>query len=128
MSDQQKQIEDLVKRNREAGETIKALQECLRVKTLELDILHYVWCDGGCAGGCHRFTPNTVNEEVVKHAEYMSRRLRRWWNNVEYKKRWNSDPMFRIQEKRRWFWFYLKRRCGILRLRKFITGKPTWEQ
>ena len=54
----------------------------------ELDALHYIWCDGGCQGGAHRYcgSPNDITEEVVKSAERNTMRLRRWFVNRESRK------------------------------------------
>jgi hypothetical protein len=54
----------------------------------DLDVLHYVWCDGGCQGGVHRYcgSPEDVTEEVVLAAEKWVGRLRRWYVNRQIKK------------------------------------------
>ncbi len=54
----------------------------------ELDALHYIWCDGGCHGGAHRYcgSPDDITEEVVAAAERSTQRLRRWFQNRQYKK------------------------------------------
>jgi SMC interacting uncharacterized protein involved in chromosome segregation len=54
----------------------------------ELDALHYVWCDGGCKGGAHRYCgrPDDITEEIVAAAERNTMRLRRWFVNREHKK------------------------------------------
>ncbi|HYX21800.1 MAG TPA: hypothetical protein VFA98_13220 [Thermoanaerobaculia bacterium] len=54
----------------------------------ELDALHYVWCDGGCEGGVHRYegSPDAVTEEIVQLAERSTSRLRRWFENRKAKK------------------------------------------
>ena len=54
----------------------------------ELDALHYVWCDGGCTTGAHRYcgSPGDVTEEVVAAAERNTQRLRRWFVNYQHRK------------------------------------------
>jgi hypothetical protein len=54
----------------------------------ELDALHYVWCDGGCQGGTHRWagSPDDVTEEIVALAERNTKRLRSWFINRQSKK------------------------------------------
>lgn len=54
----------------------------------ELDALHYIWCDGGCHGGAHRYCgrPDDITEEVVAAAERNTIRLRRWFVNRQHKK------------------------------------------
>lgn len=53
----------------------------------ELDALHYIWCDGGCQGGAHRYcgSPDDITEEVVAAAERNTMRLRRWFVNRQHK-------------------------------------------
>ena len=68
------------------------LKESLYRKNCELDFLHYVWCDGGCSGGMHRYFPHLqdLTEEQVemaaKEAERYARRLRTYYANREYRK------------------------------------------
>lgn len=54
-------------------------------RNVELDALHYVWCDGGCECGTHRFTLGEVTEEVVVAAERNTKRLRSWWENKKHR-------------------------------------------
>lgn len=73
---------------------VTAMQKCLHERNVSLDALHYVWCDGGCTGGTHRWTPQAVTEEIVQEAERNTQRLRRWWNSFQYRNKmgWNSAP------------------------------------
>jgi hypothetical protein len=60
------------------------LNECLATKNRELDAMHFVWCDGGCGGGVHRYEEMAkvpLTEDVVKRAEANVRRLRTWFVN-----------------------------------------------
>jgi hypothetical protein len=50
-------------------------------RNVQLDALHFVWCDGGCIGGTHRFTEGTITEEIVAAAERNTKRLRSWFQN-----------------------------------------------
>lgn len=52
-------------------------------RNLELDALHYVWCDGGCEDGAHRWQENPPTHEIVEAAIRNTERLVRWWNNHE---------------------------------------------
>jgi len=52
-----------------------------RERNLQLDALHFVWCNGGCATGVHRWTDGAVTEELVREAERNTRRLRTWWEH-----------------------------------------------
>ena len=64
------------------------LNDVLHRKNLELDALHFVWCDGGCPSGVHRFDHGELTEEIVVEAERNTKRLRAWWLNAEFKARW----------------------------------------
>ena len=53
-------------------------------RNLELDALHYVWCDGGCEDGTHRWQParaEGATKEIVEAAVRNTQRLVNWWNN-----------------------------------------------
>lgn len=64
------------------------LNRVLRRKNKMLDALHWVWCDGGCPGGVHRWHPELlVTKEMVEHAELQAERLRSWYNTVGYRHR-----------------------------------------
>lgn len=57
-------------------------------RNLELDALHYVWCDGGCGGGVHRYDgqgDKALSEELVQAGEQSIGRLRTWWENHKYR-------------------------------------------
>lgn len=49
----------------------------------ELDALHYVWCNGGCIGGVHRWSDRGegITQEIVDVAEQNTLRLKQWWGN-----------------------------------------------
>lgn len=59
---------------------------CLQVKNRELDAMHYVWCNGGCEGGVHRWQEKPLTEEIVLEAERNTKRLRQWWESHVYHK------------------------------------------
>jgi hypothetical protein len=75
---------------------VRHLQEVLHRKNVALDALHWVWCDGGCVGGIHRWSDiglsaNTeLTEELVQAAEHNAARMRRWLNNSAFRSRWAS--------------------------------------
>ncbi len=61
--------------------------ECkLHIKNKELDAMHYVWCDGGCETGTHRWVKELITEDIVKRAERNTRRLRSWYGNNKYRR------------------------------------------
>lgn len=70
---------------------ITRLNEVLHRKNVMLDALHMVWCDGGCKGGTHRWTEDTISEEVVEAAERNTARLRQWWANKEFRRARGTD-------------------------------------
>jgi hypothetical protein len=57
---------------------LRKMQIAIERKNRELDALHYVWCDGGCETGTHRWSEPTITEEVVQEAERNTKRLRQW--------------------------------------------------
>lgn len=64
--------------------------EALRERNLQLDAMHWVWCDGGCRGGMHRFGGCEPTEELVVMAERNARRMRTWLENRRAKKAWQA--------------------------------------
>jgi len=60
-------------------------QESNRRKNIELDAMHFVWCDGGCERGVHRWNHTDLTEDIVIEAERNVRRLRAWFNNYKLK-------------------------------------------
>lgn len=70
-----------------------AQDAALARKNVALDALHYVWCDGGCAGGVHRYGEHPpLTEEIVAEAERNARRLRRWHVNASYRAARAGEP------------------------------------
>lgn len=74
-------IETLRTQIKELRRQIGFKDETLARKNRELDALHYVWCDGGCDGGVHRWQDAPMTEEIIADAERNTRRLRAWWIN-----------------------------------------------
>lgn len=79
------QLAALEQRCRNQASQIRQMQEALERKNRELDALHYVWCDGGCPRGVHRWTDQKVTREIVETAERNTRRLRRWYRTVLFR-------------------------------------------
>lgn len=81
-------VKTLADRNRNLQREINIMREALEEKNLKLDSMHYVWCDGGCPGGTHRYDgkgPESITEEIVTRAERNVRRLRTWFTKFQYK-------------------------------------------
>lgn len=60
----------------------------LEKKNRDLDALHYVWCNGGCGGGVHRYDkkgPEGLTEETVRLALHNVNRMVTYFNNAEFK-------------------------------------------
>lgn len=95
----EEELERLKEKNRQQARQLTQMQACLGQKNLELDALHFVWCDGGCSGGVHRFLPDVVlTEEMLVRAERSVLRLRKWYNTA---KRHAGEPaMSKWQEER----------------------------
>jgi hypothetical protein len=82
-----------VEANRKLRREVTIAQEAARRRNLEIDALHYVWCDGGCASGTHRFEHRQpLSEEIVELAVRNTDRLVKWWRNKEYKAAWKLAP------------------------------------
>jgi hypothetical protein len=80
------ELEALKERNRLQARELTALNEVLHQKNLELDAMHFVWCDGSCPGGVHRFTEGAqITEELIQRAERNVARLRSWYSGVEWR-------------------------------------------
>lgn len=62
------------------------LYEVVARKNRELDALHFVWCDGGCASGVHRFDHDELTQEIVDEAVRNTERLKRWWQSRKAKR------------------------------------------
>lgn len=80
-----------------ADEMVTELRRQLRIaqanneqRNRELDALHYVWCDGGCGGGVHRWVDESNDPEFLRSlAETAQRqvdRLRRKAGALEYRR------------------------------------------
>lgn len=78
---------------------ITRLRECLEEKNKQLDMLHHVWCNGGCNSGIHRTSENTLTEEQILRAERYIFRLRTWICNHNFHK-------FSEKEKKKYFRIY----------------------
>lgn len=62
------------------------LNDVLHTKNIELDAMHYVWCDGGCDKGVHRWIDGEITEAHVDIAERQAKRLRAWYRNRVFRK------------------------------------------
>jgi hypothetical protein len=78
-------IAELREKVRRQAAVIRQQQLVLERKNRELDALHYVWCDGGCERGVHRWSDALVTRELVEAAERNTRRLRGWYRIVEFR-------------------------------------------
>jgi HAMP domain-containing protein len=79
-------LEALEHKLSEQKHQITIQQEALHKKNLELDALHHVWCSGGCDTGVHRYTNETLTDEIVEQAQKSVARLVEYWNNYKAKK------------------------------------------
>lgn len=76
---------EMVRKIRSQRDEIRRLNECLRIKNIELDALHYVWCTGGCKTGQHRWCSGVVTEDEMALAERNVLRLRTRYDNTVFK-------------------------------------------
>ena len=57
-------------------------------RNVALDALHFVWCDGGCNGGVHRYDgagPTAITLELVESAVRNTQRLVTWYRNHRHR-------------------------------------------
>jgi hypothetical protein len=87
MSTERTEVDILRAQLDEHRRRVSYLNDALARKNRELDALHYVWCDGGCAQGVHRWTDDELTEDVVITAERQAARLRSWWTNAQARRR-----------------------------------------
>lgn len=94
-------ITQLEEQNRRLKRELTIAYANNRQRNLELDALHYVWCDGGCEGGIHRFGEHPpLTKEIVEAAIYTTNRLARTFSAMEYKRirnnlDWNSQRVLK---------------------------------
>lgn len=96
-------IRRLERRLHNQKKEIREMQLSLESKNKELDALHYVWCNGGCEDGVHRWTENNLTEELLQIAERNVRRLRTWFMNHQYRNKPNVYQISIFQKIRNWF-------------------------
>jgi hypothetical protein len=112
---------------------IRNHQDALRDRNRQLDAWHWVWCDGGCPGGVHRYKDEDgiyrqvpLTEEIVREAELGAKRLRRWWANYQYRSafangrhnRWYALDR-KVRYGPRWLRWWYRRQLGKMQ-------KPEW--
>lgn len=67
---------------------VQQKDESLREKNLALDAYHHVWCSGTCASGVHRYHDTPLTEEIVKEAEFNTKRLRSKFDEMVFQAAW----------------------------------------
>ena len=87
---------------------LEILNRALHEKNVALDSLHWVWCDGGCESGAHRFTEGQLTDEIVETAERNTKRMRAWLEN--YKFQHGPGLWRRIRVRMGWWWMRRQRR------------------
>jgi hypothetical protein len=104
---------------------VREMQVVAERKNRELDALHMVWCDGGCAGGVHRWTDVKVTRELVETAERNTRRLKRWYRIAEFRMKLpGADAWMRRRQERIAAVTDLKLPAGELAVPGRGTGLP----
>lgn len=81
-------IQELEQKIRAQKREITLKDETLRKRSISLDAMYWVWCDGGCGTGVNRYqTVSPLTEEIVQMAEYNVKRMRRWYDNTTFRKK-----------------------------------------
>lgn len=82
------QVLELERKLSELKRQVQLKDESLREKNLSLDAYHHVWCSGTCASGIHRYHDAPLTEEIVKEAEFNTKRLRGKFNELAFQAAW----------------------------------------
>jgi len=86
-------------KNRKLRAEMTAVQGKAAERNAQMDALGRVWCDGGCAGGMHRYTDEPVTAEQVAFLIRNAVRARTWFVNragkdsslnEEYQAKWEG--------------------------------------
>lgn len=100
------------------------------IRNKELSALHYVFCDGGCPGGVHRYDNKELDEETVNLAVRNTVRLISWFQNNHYKKNKVSLIWNWSRDRKQVVDYYklnlLKREVRWLRDRYWGTRETYW--
>lgn len=122
-------------REQELRQQLTRAQRNNHARNVALDALHFVWCDGGCDTGVHRFDgagPDAVTREVVEAAIRNTERLIAWYQTRE---RQAGHPIIRTtweeaaRRPRVGLSVLLRRRSDgalLFGLRKGAHGAGTW--
>lgn len=70
---------------KELRRQIRIMQVAAERKNKELDAMHYVWCDGGCNGGTHRYAEGAITDELIARAERNIARMKKWLINNQHR-------------------------------------------
>jgi len=84
-----KQLGALRIKVKEQARTIKNMQEIATLRNRQMEAMHMVWCNGGCAGGVGD-RENLTRDKVVEVVRYADR-LTAWWNNRAYRDAGHKD-------------------------------------
>lgn len=79
------ELERLKEKNRRQASQITFMRESLEQKNRDLDAMSFVWCDGACTRGVHRYSDTILTEEMVQRVERNTKRLRQWYNGIRWK-------------------------------------------
>lgn len=114
----EEELERLKAKNRDQAAQITDLINVLARKNLDLDALSFVWCDGGCTSGVHRFSEMILTADMVLRAEQNTKRLRSWYETV----RWRLGKFPTMSA---WHEQYAKRSAARTDLLEVTDGQET---
>jgi len=80
------EIEQLLEKVRKLKRELRIAYANNEKRNIQLDALHFVWCDGGCGSGVHRWTSEELTAEIVAEAILNTNRLESWYINSEGRK------------------------------------------
>lgn len=80
------EIEELRETIRKQRAEIDLMRKAAEKRNRELDALHYVWCNGGCESGVHRYGEHPpLTKELVEEAIRNTNRLVTWLGSHSFK-------------------------------------------
>jgi len=84
-----------------------AASDLVKQKDLQLDAMHFVWCDGACPAIVHRWTPGEPSDDLVREAAKQLTRLCDWWAQrhagelpADHADKWTHDRFDALVESR----------------------------
>ena len=69
------------------GLVIQQMQDTMKSRAKEVDLLLKVWCTGGCEGGVGRWSDEELKLEDVEYMENCAKRMREHYRARQFRKK-----------------------------------------